>query len=103
MWIAKRCPKATKEEVLNRVREGQRVSDDAKAHGINDMTIRSWLERETDNGSGIKLLKAPPFKLLTAMKSFSLRLQFRRRGGNPPQISSEFATRLKGAHLEGTR
>lgn len=45
--MAKRYPKETKEEVLRKIRGGQRVSEVARAYGINDMTIRSWLERDT--------------------------------------------------------
>jgi len=44
--MAKRYPKETNEEVLRKIREGQRVSEVARAYGINDMTIRSWLERD---------------------------------------------------------
>lgn len=47
--MAKRYPKETKEEVLTKIREGQRVSEVAKAYGINDMTIRTWLERDTES------------------------------------------------------
>ena len=47
--MAKRYPKETKEEVLKKIREGQRVSEVAKAYGINDMTIRTWLERDTES------------------------------------------------------
>jgi len=49
MCMAKRYPKETKEEVLKKIREGQRVSEVAKAYGINDMTIRTWLERDTES------------------------------------------------------
>lgn len=49
MCMAKRNPKETKEEVLKKIREGQRVSEVAKAYGINDVTIRTWLERDTES------------------------------------------------------
>jgi len=49
MGMAKRYPKETKDEVLEKIREGQRVSEVAKAYGINDMTIRTWLERDTES------------------------------------------------------
>ena len=45
--MGKRYAKEVKEEVLRKVREGQRVSEVARSHGINEMTIRSWLERDT--------------------------------------------------------
>jgi transposase-like protein len=45
--MGKRYAKEVKEEVLRKIREGQRVSKVARSHGINEMTIRSWLERDT--------------------------------------------------------
>lgn len=45
--MAKRYSKEIREEVLGKVRSGQRVSDVAKTYGISDMTIRTWLERDT--------------------------------------------------------
>lgn len=45
--MAKRYPQEVREEVLKKIRNGQKVSDVAKLHGINDMTIRTWLERDT--------------------------------------------------------
>jgi len=47
--MGKRYAKEVKEEVLRKIREGQRVSEVAKAYGINDMTIRTWLERDTES------------------------------------------------------
>lgn len=49
--MAKRYSKEVKEEVLGKIRNGQRVSEVAKVHGISEMTIRSWLERDTDVGA----------------------------------------------------
>jgi transposase-like protein len=45
--MGKRYPREIREEVLGKIRGGQRVSEVSKAYGINDMTIRSWLERDT--------------------------------------------------------
>jgi transposase-like protein len=45
--MGKRYAQEVKEEVLRKIREGQRVSEVARSHGINEMTIRSWLERDT--------------------------------------------------------
>jgi len=42
-----RHTKAVKLEVLSKIRSGQRVSDVAKAYGINESTVRTWLERDT--------------------------------------------------------
>jgi len=47
----KRYSKEVKEEVLSKVRGGKKVAEVAKEHGINDMTIRTWLERDTESGS----------------------------------------------------
>ena len=44
--MGKRYAKEVKEEVLRKIREGQRVSEVARSYGINEMTIRSWLERD---------------------------------------------------------
>jgi transposase-like protein len=47
--MPKRYSAETREEVLKKIRSGQKVSEVAKVHGINEMTIRSWLERDTNS------------------------------------------------------
>ena len=47
----KRYGKEIKEEVLNKVRSGRKVVEVAREYGINDMTIRTWLERDTEVGA----------------------------------------------------
>ena len=47
----KRYTKEIKEEVLNKIRSGRKVVEVAKEHGINDMTIRTWIERDTETGA----------------------------------------------------
>jgi len=47
----KRYSKEVKEEVLGKVRSGKKVAEVAKEHGINEMTIRTWLERDTESGT----------------------------------------------------
>lgn len=49
--MGKRYSEEVKREVLGKIRGGQRVVDVARQHGINDMTIRSWLERDTEEGA----------------------------------------------------
>ena len=49
--MAKRYPQELKEEVLKKVRGGQKVSEVSRAHGINEMTVRNWLERDTESGA----------------------------------------------------
>ena len=49
--MGKRYSKEIKEEVLGKVRSGQRVSEVARAHGINEMTVRTWLERDASGGN----------------------------------------------------
>jgi len=49
--MAKRYPKEVKEEVLGKIRGGQKVSAVAEAHGIRETTIRAWLERDTIEGA----------------------------------------------------
>ena len=43
--------KEIKSEVLKKIREGQRVSDVASAHGIKEATVRSWLVRDTGSSA----------------------------------------------------
>ncbi len=47
----KRYPQAVKDEVLGKIRGGRKVMDVAREHGINDMTVRNWLERDTAAGA----------------------------------------------------
>lgn len=42
----KRYSREIREEVLDKIRKGQKVSALAKEYGINDQTIRNWLERD---------------------------------------------------------
>ena len=49
--MGKRYPQELKEEVLKKVRGGQKVSEVSRAHGINEMTVRNWLERDTESGA----------------------------------------------------
>lgn len=49
--MGKRYSQEVREEVLAKVRGGKKVSAVAREHGINEMTIRSWLERDTEGGA----------------------------------------------------
>lgn len=44
--------KATRDEVLEKIRMGRKVSVVAEEHGISEPTVRTWLQRETDGKSG---------------------------------------------------
>jgi transposase-like protein len=44
--MGRRYPKEIKEEVLGKIRKGEKVSLVAQVHGIHEMTVRSWLERD---------------------------------------------------------
>ena len=46
--MSKRYSKEIREEVLEKVRQGKKVSTVSHEYGINDQTIRNWLERDTD-------------------------------------------------------
>ncbi len=48
--MAKRYSREVKEEVLGKIRGGQGVSEVARIHGINEMTVRTWLERDAAGG-----------------------------------------------------
>jgi len=47
----KRYTKEIKDEVLTKIRSGRKVVEVAKEYGISDMTIRTWLERDTETGA----------------------------------------------------
>jgi len=49
--MGKRYSREVKEEVLGKIRSGQRVAEVARAHGINEMTVRTWLERDAAGGN----------------------------------------------------
>ncbi|HMO18742.1 MAG TPA: transposase [Oligoflexia bacterium] len=49
--MGKRYSKEVKEEVLAKIRGGKKVSAVAREHGINEMTVRNWLERDTEVGA----------------------------------------------------
>ena len=54
--MGKRYSKAIRAEVLEKIRGGQKVSAVAQAYGINDQTVRNWLERDT-GGSRSEVLE----------------------------------------------
>ena len=43
----KRYSKEIREEILLKIRNGQKVSAVAQEHGVHEQTIRNWLERDT--------------------------------------------------------
>jgi transposase-like protein len=45
--MKRRYSKEIKDEVLGKIRCGQKVSEVSKAHGISEPTVRTWLERDT--------------------------------------------------------
>lgn len=49
--MSKRYPQALKSEVLGKIRAGRKVGDVAREHGMNEMTVRNWLERDTAAGA----------------------------------------------------
>jgi len=49
--MSKRYAPAVKEEVLGKIRNGRKVAEVAREHGINEMTVRNWLERATTAGA----------------------------------------------------
>lgn len=52
----KRYSAELREEVLKKIRSGRTVSAVAKEHGINEQSIRNWLQRETE-GQGSEILE----------------------------------------------
>ena len=57
----KRYSVETREEVLKKIRSGRSVSTVSKEHGINEQTIRNWLQRDTD-GQGSEILELSRLK-----------------------------------------
>ena len=81
--MAKRYPREIKEEVLKKIREGQRVSEVAKAHGINETTVRTWLERDTESTAAetleISRLKRENEALLKIIGQLTYRAELREK------------------------
>ena len=44
--MQKRIPKETKEEILEKVKNGEKVSDLAPQYGVSDKTIYNWLKAQ---------------------------------------------------------
>lgn len=55
--MRKRYPQAVKDEVLGKIRLGRKVSEVAIEHGIKEMTVRTWVVRDTESG-GSAILEA---------------------------------------------
>ena len=49
--MSKRYSQVVKEEVSGKIRGGRKVVEVAREHGINEMTVRNWLERDTAAGA----------------------------------------------------
>ena len=49
--MRKKYSQAVRDEVLGKIRSGRKVAEVAREHGIKDMTVRNWLERDTVAGS----------------------------------------------------
>ncbi len=45
--MRKRYSNEIKEEVLGKIRNGQKVSEIANTYGIKETTVRTWLDRDT--------------------------------------------------------
>lgn len=87
--MGRRYSKEIREEVLGKIRSGQRVSEVSKTFGINDMTIRSWLERDTTSSAAetleVSRLKRENEALLRIIGQLTYQAEVRgknqRRGG----------------------
>jgi putative transposase len=47
----KRYTQAVKDELLGKIRAGRKVAEVSREHGISEMTVRNWLERDTAAGA----------------------------------------------------
>lgn len=81
--MGKRYAKEVKEEVLRKIREGQKVSEVSRVFGINDMTIRTWLERDTESPAAetleISRLKRENESLLKIIGQLTYRAELREK------------------------
>jgi transposase-like protein len=91
--MGKRYSKEVREEVIGKVRSGQKVSDVGKAYGIKEMTIRGWLVRDTGS-SAAETLEVSRFRraneaLLRIIEQLTYRAEVRGRNHR------------RGSHWEG--
>lgn len=81
--MVKRYSKEIKEEVVKKIRGGQRVVEVAKAHGINEMTVRTWLERDSNSSASetleISRLKRENEALLQIIGQLTYRAEVREK------------------------
>jgi transposase-like protein len=81
--MVKRYSKEIKEEVVKKIRGGQRVVEVAKAHGINEMTVRTWLERDSNSSASetleISRLKRENETLLQIIGQLTYRAEVREK------------------------
>jgi len=73
--MAGRVPKAIKEEIVGKVKAGERVVDLAEQYGVSDKTIYGWLRQRTGvvpspNLSGSREASLPRSPLRTVRESF---------------------------------
>lgn len=59
--MGKRYSAEIRAEVLGKIRGGKKVSQVANEYGINELTIRTWLEREAQ-GEGPQILEISRLK-----------------------------------------
>jgi len=59
--MGKRYTAEVRAEVLGKIEKGRKVRDVANEHGINEFTVRSWLEREAA-GRGSEILELSRLK-----------------------------------------
>ncbi len=52
-----RCSKETKREILEKVKNGERVTDLAEQYGISSKTIYAWLQVSTTDEDVVSILK----------------------------------------------
>lgn len=49
--MGKRYSQLIKDEVVGKIRNGQKVIEVARQYGIKEMTVRTWLVRDTAEGA----------------------------------------------------
>ena len=81
----KRIPKEIKDEILGKVKQGEKVADLADLYAISEKTIYAWLRNQIKPDISImqyRKLKAENEELKRILGMVMLELERKKKGGN---------------------
>ena len=81
----KRIPKEIKDEILGKVKQGEKVADLADLYSISEKTIYAWLRNQIKPDISImqyRKLKAENEELKRILGMVMLELERKKKGGN---------------------